>query len=158
MSFKSTFYKQTFLGVIQEGLKQEKEPIYETFVENLEQLGQLLVENPDPASGINVHSDVYSSLDSNVLISVPVANSDNVNLGTVPNLINDSNKNDGANDEDSSDDCEMIGENVPRPFASTSEGIPGGIIKCENDPITDNTPFFISVCIILDLFKMNRPK
>lgn len=44
--------------------------------------------------------------------------------------------------EDSSDDCEMIGETVPLPLASTSHGL----IKRDGDPISNEKPFIQTVC------------
>lgn len=44
-------------------------------------------------------------------------------------------------DDDFSEDCEMIGDTVPRPLASTSEGL----IKIEGDIISNDKPFITSV-------------
>lgn len=46
-----------------------------------------------------------------------------------------------APDHDAGDDCVMIGEMVPRPFISTSDGL----MKRERDAITDKIPFISTV-------------
>lgn len=55
-------------------------------------------------------------------------------------------------DDDSSDDCEMMGGIIPLPLASTSEGL----IKRDNDKISNNKPFITTVScmphIFLDIF------
>lgn len=49
--------------------------------------------------------------------------------------------------EDSSDDCEMIGETVPPPLASTPWSTSQGLIKRDGDPISNEKPFIQTVCV-----------
>lgn len=66
---------------------------------------------------------------SNAPANVPLANNPPVNIEF---------------DDDSSDDCEMIGLFVPRPLESTPEGL----IKKEEDDISNDKPFMTTVSCI----------
>lgn len=76
--------------------------------------------------------------------SEPIFSLYNINNASLEEL---NNTHETIGDDDS--DCEMIGEIVPSPLPSTSEGL----IKRDSDPISSDTPFITSV-INLHLFSV----
>lgn len=63
----------------------------------------------------------------------------------VENILNITSRSDSS--QDSEDDCTMIGNTIPLPLNSTSEGL----IKHENDPISKDKPFIVTVSFIRTL-------
>lgn len=77
--------------------------------------------------------------------SEPIFSLYNVNTGSLEDIFSKTpgRTNSPENiDDDGSEDCEMIGEIVPLPLESTSDGL----IKKDGDPISNDKPFITSVC------------
>lgn len=79
---------------------------------------------------LNFESSFEGNADlENLLSGEVVTNTDRQSLGQSNANIHDD------------DECEMIGESVPRPLVSTMEGL----LKRENDSITNSKPFIVTV-------------
>lgn len=107
-------------------VKQETEPVFSLYNINSGSFEDLF--NNTLISSLNLSSSAGSSAGPS---ASPSAGSHH-----------DNNSQTNASDSDSSEDCEMIGETVPRPLDSTAEGL----IKRDGDPISNDKPFITSVC------------
>lgn len=98
----------------------------------------LATDIPSTSQASDAISDVKDEL-------VPVFSHFNANTGCLEDIFNSTvdTSATAASDDASNDDSdiEMIGENIPRPFDSTTEGF----MKRDGDPISDNMPFNIAV-------------
>lgn len=107
-------------------MKRETEPIFSVYAENALSL-TLSLEN------------VFSNIASGSGLSRVENNSAaNENIGS---NIEHGNASESSSDDD---DCVMIGENIPLPLRSTAEGL----IKQQDDPISNDIPYITSVCYI----------
>lgn len=88
----------------------------------------------------------------------PIFSLFNANVGSLDDVFNstlDSTSTSATTGDDDDSDVEMIGETVPRPLDSTSEGL----VKKDNDPIPENKPFNTAVCLkFVQLFPISIQK
>lgn len=76
----------------------------------------------------------------------PIFSLFNANIGSLDDVFNstlDSTSASATTADDDDSDVEMIGQIVPRPLDSTAEGL----VKKDNDPISESKPFNTAVCL-----------
>lgn len=112
---------------------REPEPIFSLYNVNTGSLGDIL--NNTLNSSHNSSSSPGTNASDNAIGSVSSANVNTQDFS-----------------DDSSDDCVMIGQSIPLPLNSTSEGL----IKRDNDKISNDIPFITTVCCMFNCIFFNN--
>lgn len=99
-------------------------------------------QEPEPVFSVyNVNTESLENIFSNTLNS---STSSAVSHHDIDKLLDESPAN--TNDHVDDDDCEVIGEIIPLPLKSTSEGL----IKKDDDPLSADKSFITTVrCLLL---------
>lgn len=111
-------------------MKREPEPIFSVFHQNIGSLQDLF------SSALNISLNTASS--SNISCG-----SSNPPIQESANDGQDGDLQDDLHDDDSNDDCQLVGDpdSVPLPLPSTADGL----IKQKDDPISNDIPFITTV-------------